>query len=145
MASLPTFVKNSLPADLTDDQLDGITTYFSIPHDKVDTRLTLRGEQLYLPQIVNDSSDPSLTPVIPRCVEAFTYGMRLPFSHFVNKLLISINRAPGQLAPIGGWLNITIFEVACRMCEVEPTVSLFSALFYVSHSQFQTIFIARRK
>ncbi|GAA0161744.1 hypothetical protein LIER_39289 [Lithospermum erythrorhizon] len=35
MASLPTFVKKSIPANLTDDKLDGITTYFSIPHDKL--------------------------------------------------------------------------------------------------------------
>ncbi|GAA0169859.1 hypothetical protein LIER_24244 [Lithospermum erythrorhizon] len=64
--------------------------------------------------------------------------MRLPFSRFVNDLIITINRAPGLLLPIGGWLNITIFEVACRMCGLEPTVPLFAALFTVSHKSFQT-------
>ncbi|GAA0176170.1 hypothetical protein LIER_29213 [Lithospermum erythrorhizon] len=68
--------------------------------------------------------------------------MRLPFFRFVNYLLTTLNRAPGQLLPIGGWLNITIFEVACRMGGVEPTVSLFSALFSVSHKSFETKFSA---
>ncbi|GAA0159159.1 hypothetical protein LIER_38807 [Lithospermum erythrorhizon] len=82
MASLPTFVKNSTPTDLTDDQLDGITSYLSIPIEKVDTRLALPREQLYLPRIEQDSTDPDLnfgyTSVY---VEAFSYGMRLPFHH----------------------------------------------------------------
>ncbi|GAA0183389.1 hypothetical protein LIER_30808 [Lithospermum erythrorhizon] len=34
MASLPTLIKKSIRLNLTDDQLDGITSYFSIPHDK---------------------------------------------------------------------------------------------------------------
>ncbi|GAA0172206.1 hypothetical protein LIER_26073 [Lithospermum erythrorhizon] len=66
--------------------------------------------------------------------------MRLPFSLFLNNLLTTINRAPGQLLPIGGWLNVTIFEVACRMCSIEPTISLSSALFSISHKSFQTKF-----
>ncbi|GAA0183388.1 hypothetical protein LIER_30807 [Lithospermum erythrorhizon] len=71
--------------------------------------------------------------------------MRLPFPSFVNNLLISINQAPGQLVPISGWLNITIFEVASRMCIIKPTFSLFSALFTSSHTPFQTTFTTRRK
>ncbi|GAA0181358.1 hypothetical protein LIER_30232 [Lithospermum erythrorhizon] len=70
--------------------------------------------------------------------------MRLPFSKFVNNLLISINRAPGQLNLTGGWLNVTIFEVACRIAGVELSVSLFSALFTVTREDFQTTFRARR-
>ncbi|GAA0182964.1 hypothetical protein LIER_30468 [Lithospermum erythrorhizon] len=35
MSSLITFVNKSLPLNLTEDQLDGITTYFSIRHDKI--------------------------------------------------------------------------------------------------------------
>ncbi|GAA0170091.1 hypothetical protein LIER_24431 [Lithospermum erythrorhizon] len=70
--------------------------------------------------------------------------MQLPFSKFVNNLLISINRDPDQLNPIGGWLNVTIFEVACRIAGVEPSVSLFSALFTVTHEDIQTTFRARR-
>ncbi|GAA0141728.1 hypothetical protein LIER_35447 [Lithospermum erythrorhizon] len=46
--------------------------------------------------------------------------MRLPFSSFVNKLLTT-------------------------MCGIEPTLSLFSALFYVSHTHFQTKFLSSRK
>ncbi|GAA0170792.1 hypothetical protein LIER_24976 [Lithospermum erythrorhizon] len=60
MASLPTFVKHSTPPDLTDDQLDGIMSYFSIPIEKVDTRLALPREQLYLSRIEEDSTDPDL-------------------------------------------------------------------------------------
>ncbi|GAA0166951.1 hypothetical protein LIER_21994 [Lithospermum erythrorhizon] len=71
--------------------------------------------------------------------------MRLSFSSFVNNLLITINRAPGKLHPISGWLNVTIFEVACRRYGVEPTVSLFFALFSISHTPFQTKFLSRRK
>ncbi|GAA0167647.1 hypothetical protein LIER_22530 [Lithospermum erythrorhizon] len=48
--------------------------------------------------------------------------MRWPFSSFVNNLLI-----------------------ACRMYSVQPTVSLFSALFSVSHKSFQTTFTTRHK
>ncbi|GAA0160776.1 hypothetical protein LIER_39099 [Lithospermum erythrorhizon] len=70
--------------------------------------------------------------------------MRLAFSSFVNNLFISINRAPGQIHRISGWLNITIFEVACRMCGVKPTVYLFSALFSVSHNSFQTTISSRK-
>ncbi|GAA0150870.1 hypothetical protein LIER_09714 [Lithospermum erythrorhizon] len=69
--------------------------------------------------------------------------MRLPFFSFLNYFLITISRAPGQLNPIGGWLNVTIFEVTCRIAGVEPFVSLFSALFTVTHEDFQTTFRAR--
>ncbi|GAA0139564.1 hypothetical protein LIER_01082 [Lithospermum erythrorhizon] len=69
--------------------------------------------------------------------------MRLPFSSFVNNLIITLNRATGQLNPIGGWLNVTIFEVACKIAGVEPSVSLFSALFNITHENFQNTFRAR--
>ncbi|GAA0168714.1 hypothetical protein LIER_23369 [Lithospermum erythrorhizon] len=69
--------------------------------------------------------------------------MRLPFSNFVNNLLITINRALGQLTPIGGWLNVTAFEIACKVAGVEPRVSLFSSLFSVTHDNFQSYFFAR--
>ncbi|GAA0160134.1 hypothetical protein LIER_16757 [Lithospermum erythrorhizon] len=42
--------------------------------------------------------------------------MRLPFSIFVNDLLEHINRASGQVHPIG-WLNITIFQVSSNVWE----------------------------
>ncbi|GAA0174543.1 hypothetical protein LIER_27914 [Lithospermum erythrorhizon] len=52
------------------------------------------------PLVLDNSSDPDLTHSYTSVyVEAFTYAMRLPFSSFVNNLLIAINRAPGQLAP----------------------------------------------
>ncbi|GAA0163347.1 hypothetical protein LIER_39581 [Lithospermum erythrorhizon] len=62
MVSLPTFIKKLTPPDLTDEQIDGFQTYFSIPHDKVDMHLALAGESLFLPHIDEKSSDPNLTP-----------------------------------------------------------------------------------
>ncbi|GAA0141924.1 hypothetical protein LIER_42689 [Lithospermum erythrorhizon] len=129
MASLPTFVKNSTPLDLTEDQLDSLTRYFAIPLEKVDTCLAILREQLYLPHIKENSTDRDLTfGYTSVYVEAFSYGIRLPFSPFVNNLLTTINRVPGQLLPIGSWLNVTLFYVACRMCGIEPIVSLFFCL-----------------
>ncbi|GAA0177889.1 hypothetical protein LIER_29761 [Lithospermum erythrorhizon] len=64
--------------------------------EKVDTRLGLPREQLYLPHIEEGSTDPDLTfGYTSIYVKAFSYGMRFPFSPFVNNLLITINRAPG--------------------------------------------------
>ncbi|GAA0150405.1 hypothetical protein LIER_09354 [Lithospermum erythrorhizon] len=62
MASLPAFLKKSLPSQITLDQLDGFSTYFSIPFDKVHTCLPLPGNQVILPRIEADSTDPDLTP-----------------------------------------------------------------------------------
>ncbi|GAA0151312.1 hypothetical protein LIER_10056 [Lithospermum erythrorhizon] len=71
--------------------------------------------------------------------------MQFPFSSFVNNPLIPINRAPSQLTPIGRWLNLTMFQVACRIAMVEPRVCLFAALFSVTHDNFQTIFSTHRR
>ncbi|GAA0170938.1 hypothetical protein LIER_25090 [Lithospermum erythrorhizon] len=111
-------------------KLNGFSTYFSIPFDEVDTRLLFPGDQVILPRIEAGYTDPDLTHGYTAVyVESFSYGMRLPFSCFLNNVLITLNRAPGQLNPIGGGLNMTIFEVACRIVGVKPTISLFSALY----------------
>ncbi|GAA0146107.1 hypothetical protein LIER_06136 [Lithospermum erythrorhizon] len=68
--------------------------------------------------------------------------MRLPFSEFVNRLLEHVNRAPGQIHPIG-WLNITIFQVACSIAEVEATVPLFASLFSTKHRVFDISLVAK--
>ncbi|GAA0150109.1 hypothetical protein LIER_09120 [Lithospermum erythrorhizon] len=113
MASLPTFFKKYSPSPITLDQLDGFSTYFSIPVDKVDTRLPLPGDQVILPRIEADSIDPDLTLGYTAVyVESFSYGIRLPFLPLIAR--------------------------------VEPLVSLFSALFTVTHEDFQTTFRARR-
>ncbi|GAA0162188.1 hypothetical protein LIER_18334 [Lithospermum erythrorhizon] len=81
-----------------------------------DTRLALLREQLYLPCIEENSTYPDLTfGYTSVYVEAFSYGIRLPFSPIINNLLTTINRAHCQLLPLGGWLNVTIIEVACRI------------------------------
>ncbi|GAA0168192.1 hypothetical protein LIER_22962 [Lithospermum erythrorhizon] len=102
MASVPTFVKESTPPDLTDDQLDNITTYFSIPLEKVDTHLALPRESLYLPHIEESSTDPDLTfGYTSVYIETFSFGMRLPFS-FGMRIPFSPNRhkpSPGPITP----------------------------------------------
>ncbi|GAA0161438.1 hypothetical protein LIER_17751 [Lithospermum erythrorhizon] len=98
VTSLPTFIKKSLPSQITLDHLDGFLTYFFIPFDKVDTRLEFHGDQVILPRIEAKSMDPDLIP--------------------------------GYTA------------VVCRIAGVEPSVSLFLALFTETHENFQTNFRA---
>ncbi|GAA0142239.1 hypothetical protein LIER_03185 [Lithospermum erythrorhizon] len=82
---------------------DGLATYFSIPPDKEETRLALPGDQLILPRIDVGTSDSNFTPGYTAVyAKAFSYGMRLPFSNFVNNLLITINRAPDEADGIYG-------------------------------------------
>ncbi|GAA0148722.1 hypothetical protein LIER_36780 [Lithospermum erythrorhizon] len=96
MDSLPTLIRNSLPATLTNKNLDRFATYFSIPANIVETRLASPDDQVILPHIDIGTSDPNFTPGYTVVyAEAFSYGMHLPFSNFVNNLLITINRAPG--------------------------------------------------
>ncbi|GAA0167019.1 hypothetical protein LIER_22046 [Lithospermum erythrorhizon] len=68
--------------------------------------------------------------------------MRLPFSMFVNELLQHINRAPGQIHPIG-WLNITIFQVACKKAGIQATVPLFASLLTSKHRSYDTSLAAK--
>ncbi|GAA0158955.1 hypothetical protein LIER_15852 [Lithospermum erythrorhizon] len=58
--------------------------------------------------------------------------MRLPFSGFVNDLLENLNRTPGQIHPIG-LLNITIFQVACKIAIIQATIPLFGSLLSANH------------
>ncbi|GAA0187315.1 hypothetical protein LIER_34603 [Lithospermum erythrorhizon] len=69
--------------------------------------------------------------------------MRLPFIIFVNNLLEHLNRAPGQIHPIG-WLNITIFQVAYKIARVQETISLFGSLFSAKHRPYDTSLGAKR-
>ncbi|GAA0157072.1 hypothetical protein LIER_14415 [Lithospermum erythrorhizon] len=68
--------------------------------------------------------------------------MRLPFSMFVNDLLGNVNRALGQIHPIG-WLNITIFHVACSIAGVQPIVPLFASLFTSKHRPYDASFASK--
>ncbi|GAA0167631.1 hypothetical protein LIER_22517 [Lithospermum erythrorhizon] len=63
--------------------------------------------------------------------------MSLPFSEFVNDLLSYLNRAPGQIHQCG-WLNITIFQVSCKIAKVQAIVPLFGSLFSTKHRPFDT-------
>ncbi|GAA0171686.1 hypothetical protein LIER_25662 [Lithospermum erythrorhizon] len=68
-------------------------------------------------------------------------GARFPFSLFIDELLVEVNRALGQIRPTG-WLTITIFIVACRMAEINPTAALFFNMNNTSHSRPLTTFPA---
>ncbi|GAA0164604.1 hypothetical protein LIER_20198 [Lithospermum erythrorhizon] len=73
----------------------------------------------------------------PLFLEAFSFELCLPFSIFANNLLEHINRALGKVHPIG-WLNITIFQVACEIARVQATVPLFAGFFTSKHRPFYT-------
>ncbi|GAA0169023.1 hypothetical protein LIER_23593 [Lithospermum erythrorhizon] len=107
------------------------------PSNPVDLDVAARADAGYQANITPNT--PGYTIVYE---ESFSFGIRLPFSNFINNLLVTINRSPGQLSLIGGWLKVTMFEVACRIVGVEPRVSLFAALFSVTHDNFQTFFSA---
>ncbi|GAA0155553.1 hypothetical protein LIER_13255 [Lithospermum erythrorhizon] len=88
---------------------------------------------------VDEAFCPGWTPLF---LVAFSLGLRLPFSLFVNDLLEHMNRAPGQIHPIG-WLNITIFQVACKKARVQATVPLFASLFTSKHKPYDTSLAAK--
>ncbi|GAA0183991.1 hypothetical protein LIER_31308 [Lithospermum erythrorhizon] len=97
MDSLPTLIRSSMPSTITDDNLDGFATYFSIPPDKVEARLALPGDQLILPRIDVGTSDLTLPQGIQQYMQKpFPLACTCPFSNFVNNLLIIINRTPDQ-------------------------------------------------
>ncbi|GAA0149300.1 hypothetical protein LIER_08514 [Lithospermum erythrorhizon] len=79
----------------------------------------------------------------PVAEEAFSFRIRLPFSMFVNDLLKHINRAPGQVHPIG-WLNITIFQVASSIARIQAIVPLFASLYTTKHRPYDTSLAANR-
>ncbi|GAA0150259.1 hypothetical protein LIER_09238 [Lithospermum erythrorhizon] len=80
---------------------------------QVDTRIPLPGDQVFLPRIEAGSTDPDLTPgytAAPRSVEPHMGLVKC--DHFLNRMIAG----------------------------VEPSVSLFSALFTVTLEDFQTTF-----
>ncbi|GAA0148405.1 hypothetical protein LIER_07858 [Lithospermum erythrorhizon] len=110
----------------------------------MDMRLPRKGDQVYEPVL-----DPSATegPHFPGWtslyIESMSYGLPFPFSRFVNRLLIAVNRAPGQISPVG-WLTINTFIVACRIAEIKPTLRLFFNMYSTSHTGILTSFTAAK-
>ncbi|GAA0143879.1 hypothetical protein LIER_04459 [Lithospermum erythrorhizon] len=105
---LPSYIANSFPVPFTDSKLWDIKD--------VGIRVPVEGVPIE---------------------EAFSFKMCLPFSMFVNDLLEHINRDPGKVHPIG-WLNITIFQVACSIARIQATVPLFASLFTAKHRPYDT-------
>ncbi|GAA0159973.1 hypothetical protein LIER_16631 [Lithospermum erythrorhizon] len=70
---------------------------------KVQMRALLEGETVYSPVFW----------------EFFNYGLRLRASPFVNSLLSTIGRAPGQLGHFS-WATVTAFQVGCLSFGVVP-------------------------
>ncbi|GAA0160920.1 hypothetical protein LIER_17361 [Lithospermum erythrorhizon] len=72
--SLPTLLKESMPPTITDDNLDGFATYFSIPPSIIETRLALPSDQVILCHIDAGSTNPDFTPGYTTVyMEDFTY------------------------------------------------------------------------
>ncbi|GAA0178202.1 hypothetical protein LIER_29806 [Lithospermum erythrorhizon] len=95
--NIPTIIRDSLPVPFIEEHLRNFRRHFSIPFS-VDMRLLGEGDQVYEPVL-----DPSATEC-PHCpgwtslyIESMYYGLRFPFSRFVNRLLIAVNRDPGQI------------------------------------------------
>lgn len=74
--------------------------------------------------------------------EALNYGLRFPVSDFVNEVLAAVDRAPGQIHPFS-WLILTVFQIACQIAEVSPTLALFSKMYRVQHKSVGSSFMAR--
>ncbi|GAA0174043.1 hypothetical protein LIER_27515 [Lithospermum erythrorhizon] len=95
--NIPTIIRDSLPVPFTEEHLRNFRGDFSIP-SSVDMRLPGEGDQVYEPVL-----DPAATeaPHYPGWtslyIESMSYGLRFPFSRFVNGLLVMVNRAPGQI------------------------------------------------
>ncbi|GAA0153590.1 hypothetical protein LIER_37702 [Lithospermum erythrorhizon] len=120
-----------------DSQLWDFKEYFSIPDD-VGIRVPIEGESIMEPIVNKDDTEGAFCPGWTLLfLEAFSFGLRLPFSIFVNDLLEHINKMLGQVHPIG-WLNITIFQVACKLARIQETVPLFASLFTAKHRPFDT-------
>ncbi|GAA0163482.1 hypothetical protein LIER_19335 [Lithospermum erythrorhizon] len=98
---LPSYIANSLPVLFTNSQLWDIKEYFSIPDD-VGVRVPVEGESIMAP-IVNerDTKGAFCFGWTPLFLDAFSFGMQLPFSMFLNDLFEHINKVPGQVHPIG--------------------------------------------
>ncbi|GAA0144226.1 hypothetical protein LIER_42794 [Lithospermum erythrorhizon] len=60
-------------------------------------------------------------------------------SGFVDELLVSLDRSPGQLMPFT-WLVLTVFQVACLSIEVIPNLALLSIMYNVMHKGPLTYF-----
>ncbi|GAA0146988.1 hypothetical protein LIER_06800 [Lithospermum erythrorhizon] len=74
--------------------------------------------------------------------EFFNYGLRLRASAFLNSVLSSIGRAPGQIGPIV-WANLTAFQVGCLSVGMPPTFNLFNTMFNVIHQGMLSYFHIR--
>ncbi|GAA0175529.1 hypothetical protein LIER_41932 [Lithospermum erythrorhizon] len=119
-------IRDSLLASFSNEDHVNFRQYLSIP-SSVDMRLPLEGDQVFEPRVDPSQREGAFARGwTVMYIESLSYGARFPFSPFIDELLLEVNRAPGQLRPIG-WLAITIFIVACKMVNINLTV-LFSSI-----------------
>ncbi|GAA0169342.1 hypothetical protein LIER_40737 [Lithospermum erythrorhizon] len=75
--------------------------------------------------------------------QAWIYGLRLPVVGFVEEVLVTLYRAPGQLMTFA-WLLLKVFQVACLVVGVSPNLALFCTIYNVIHKgplyYFQVVF-----
>ncbi|GAA0154418.1 hypothetical protein LIER_12407 [Lithospermum erythrorhizon] len=89
----PSYIINSLPVPFTDSELWDIKEYFCILDD-VGIRVPVEGESIMTPLVNKKDKEGAFYPgQNPLFLAAFSFGMRLLFSMFVNNLLEHINRA----------------------------------------------------
>ena len=67
----------------------------------------------------------------------FTHGNRIPATSFVNKFLITVNRAPSQLLA-NAWIHLSSFQTMCARLDIDPTLELFEEMYRVKHSCWVT-------
>ncbi|GAA0140473.1 hypothetical protein LIER_01812 [Lithospermum erythrorhizon] len=131
----------TVPGLITDYQLRQISNHYCIP-DIVKTRIPLEGEIVDTPSTNTDAPqgpevlpDGTPAPIFKDTTlfwESFNYGLRLLVSGFVDEVLMSLDRAPGQLMPFD-WLVMSIFQVACLSIGVLPIMAMFSVMYNIIH------------
>ncbi|GAA0138899.1 hypothetical protein LIER_00555 [Lithospermum erythrorhizon] len=138
-STIPTIIRDSLPVSFSEEDLRNFRQHLSIPSE-VEMCLPRDGDQVSKPVVDPSCSEGSFAPRwTTMYIESLNYGARFPFAPFTNDLLIVVNRAPRQRRPVG-WLTITIFIVACRIAEIEPTMPLFFNMYNTSHSGTSHLF-----
>ncbi|GAA0174466.1 hypothetical protein LIER_27851 [Lithospermum erythrorhizon] len=129
----------TIPELITNYQLRQICNYYEVP-DEVKTRIPLGGESVDAPSTKTEApkeGEPEGTTVSTFRVtslfwEFFNYGLRFPMLGFVEEVLITLDRALGQLIPFA-WLVLAVFQVACLSVGVVPNIVLFNVMYNVLH------------
>ncbi|GAA0176518.1 hypothetical protein LIER_29495 [Lithospermum erythrorhizon] len=116
---------------ITDYQLRQIRNHYDIP-DEVKTRIPLEGESVDTPSTKTEAPREGMPVRTFRDTTLFweflNYGLPLPVSGFVDDVLMTLDRALGQLMSFA-WLVLTVFQVACLSVGVLPNMALYSVMY----------------